>query len=126
MCKDLEFRVRFEAFYGNDHGKRKHIYMTDGTENAGLSLHYIGVSNAGLSIVGLLNTGNTTSVNREKIYLVSVFMSAAWQTILKLVFCGKKAYVVHIETCMLIVEITGMLYTRHNKIRLVKVVLSNK
>ena len=26
MCKDLEFRVRFEAFYGNYHGKRKHIH----------------------------------------------------------------------------------------------------
>ena len=26
MCEDLEFRVRFEAFYGNDHGKRKHIH----------------------------------------------------------------------------------------------------
>ena len=24
VCKGLEFRVRFEAFYGNDHGKRKH------------------------------------------------------------------------------------------------------
>ena len=28
VCKDLEFRVRFEAFYGtgNDHGKIKHIH----------------------------------------------------------------------------------------------------
>ena len=26
MCKGLEFRVRFEAFYGNDHGKRMHIH----------------------------------------------------------------------------------------------------
>ena len=42
MCKNLEFTFRFEAFYGNDHGKRKH-YITDGIENAGLSLHYIGV-----------------------------------------------------------------------------------
>ena len=24
VCKGLEFRVRFEAFYGNDHAKRKH------------------------------------------------------------------------------------------------------
>ena len=44
MCKGLEFRVRFEAFYGNDYGKRKHmIYITDGIENAGLSLHYMGI-----------------------------------------------------------------------------------
>ena len=26
MCKYLDFRVRFEAFYGNDHGNRKHIH----------------------------------------------------------------------------------------------------
>ena len=26
VCKGLEFRVRLEAFYGNDHGKRKHIH----------------------------------------------------------------------------------------------------
>ena len=26
VCKGLEFRVRFEAFHGNDHGKRKHIH----------------------------------------------------------------------------------------------------
>ena len=26
VCKGLEFRVRFKAFYGNDHGKRKHIH----------------------------------------------------------------------------------------------------
>ena len=26
VCKGLEFRVRFEVFYGNDHGKRKHIH----------------------------------------------------------------------------------------------------
>ena len=26
VCKGLEFRVRFEAFDGNDHGKRKHIH----------------------------------------------------------------------------------------------------
>ena len=26
MCKDLEFGVGFEAFYGNDNGKRKHIH----------------------------------------------------------------------------------------------------
>ena len=25
-CKKLEFRVRFEAFYGNYNGKIKHIY----------------------------------------------------------------------------------------------------
>ena len=43
VCKGLEFRVGYEAFYGNDHGKRKHIYITDGIENASLSLHYIGI-----------------------------------------------------------------------------------
>ena len=26
VCKGLEFRVWFEAFYGNDHEKRKHIH----------------------------------------------------------------------------------------------------
>ena len=26
VCKGLKFRVWFEAFYGNDHGKRKHIH----------------------------------------------------------------------------------------------------
>ena len=26
MCKGLEFRVMLEAFYGNDHRKRKHIH----------------------------------------------------------------------------------------------------
>ena len=26
VCKGLEFRVWFEAFYGNDYGKRKHIH----------------------------------------------------------------------------------------------------
>ena len=26
VCKGLEFRVWFEAFYGNDHGKRKHAH----------------------------------------------------------------------------------------------------
>ena len=51
----------------------------------GLSLHYIGVKSAGLSNVGLLNIDNTTSVNREKNYLVFLFMSAAWQTIFKIV-----------------------------------------
>ena len=44
VCKGLEFRVGYVAFYGNDHGKRKHIrYITDGIENASLSLHYIGI-----------------------------------------------------------------------------------
>ena len=42
VCKGLEFRVWFEAFYGNDHGKES-IYITDGIENGGLSLHYIGI-----------------------------------------------------------------------------------
>ena len=48
--------------------EKESIYITDdGTENAGLSLHYIGVWSAGLSNVGLLNIDNTTSsVNREK------------------------------------------------------------
>ena len=61
------------------------IYITDGIENAGLSLHYIGVWSAGLSNVGLLNIDNTTSVNREKIHLVFLFMSAACQTIFEIV-----------------------------------------
>ena len=26
VCKGLEFRVGYEAFYGNDHGKRKHTH----------------------------------------------------------------------------------------------------
>ena len=26
VCKGLEFRVGYEAFYGNDHGTRKHIH----------------------------------------------------------------------------------------------------
>ena len=69
MCKDLEFRVRLEAFYGNYYIMEKEsIYITDRIKNAGLSLHYIGVQSAGLSNVGLLNIDNTTSVNREKIY----------------------------------------------------------
>ena len=42
VCKGLEFRVGYEAFNGNDHGKRKHL-LTDGIENASLSLHYIGI-----------------------------------------------------------------------------------
>ena len=42
MCKDLEFIVRLEAFNGDDNGK-KSIYITDGIENVGLSLHYIEV-----------------------------------------------------------------------------------
>ena len=42
-------------------------YISDGIENAGLSLHYIGV----------LNIDNKTSVNREKMYLVFLFLSAA-------------------------------------------------
>ena len=35
-------------------------------------------------IVGRLYIDNTTSVNREKVYLVFLSTSAAWQTILKL------------------------------------------
>ena len=35
--------------------------------------------------IGLLNIDNTTSVNRDKIYVVFLFMSAAWQTIFKIV-----------------------------------------
>ena len=48
---------------------------------------YIWVKSAGLSDLGILSISNTTSVNREKNYLalVFIFMSAAWQTILKLV-----------------------------------------
>ena len=65
--------------------EKESIYITDGIENAGLSLYYIGVQSAGLSNVGLLNIDNTTSVNREKIYLLFLLMSAAWQTIFKIV-----------------------------------------
>ena len=57
--------------------EKESIYITDGIENAGLSLHYIGILGDSLSNVGLLNIGNTTSVNREKMYLVFLFMSAA-------------------------------------------------
>ena len=42
MCKDLEFRVRLEAFYGITMEKER-IYTADEIENAGLSLRYIGV-----------------------------------------------------------------------------------
>ena len=41
-CKELEFRVRFEASYGNDNGKIN-IYTTGEIKNAGLFLHCIGV-----------------------------------------------------------------------------------
>ena len=44
---------------------------------ASLSLHYIGIWGDSLSNVGLLNIDNTTSVNREKMYLVFLSMSAA-------------------------------------------------
>ena len=47
--------------------EKESIYITDEIKNAGLSLHYI----------GLLNIDNTTSVSREKMYLVFLFMSAA-------------------------------------------------
>ena len=42
VCKGLEFGIRFEAFYGMIMEKES-IYITDGTKNAGLSLHYIGI-----------------------------------------------------------------------------------
>ena len=57
--------------------EKESIYITDGIENASLSLHYIGISGDSLSNVGLLNIDNTTSVNREKMYLVFLSMSAA-------------------------------------------------
>ena len=57
--------------------EKESIYITDGIENAILSLHYIGISGDSLSNVGLLNIDNTTSVNREKMYLVFLSMSAA-------------------------------------------------
>ena len=44
--------------------EKESIYITDGIENASLSLHYIGISGDSLSNVGLLNIDNTTSVNR--------------------------------------------------------------
>ena len=65
--------------------EKESIYITDEIENAGRSLHYIGIWSAGFSNVGLLNIGNTTSVNREKNYLIFLFMSTAWQTIFKIV-----------------------------------------
>ena len=57
--------------------EKESTYITDGIENAGLSLHYIGILGYSLSNVGLLNIDNTISVNREKMYLVFLFMSAA-------------------------------------------------
>ena len=57
--------------------EKESIYITDGIENASLSLHYIGIQGDSLSNVGLLNIDNTTSVNREKMYLVFLSMSAA-------------------------------------------------
>ena len=46
--------------------KKESIYIiTDGIENAGLSLHYIGVSSAGLSKIGLLNIDNKASIGRK-------------------------------------------------------------
>ena len=57
--------------------EKESIYITDGIENASLSLHYIGIWGDSLSNVGLLNIDNTTSVNREKMYLVFLSMSAA-------------------------------------------------
>ena len=57
--------------------EKESIYITDGIENASLSLHYIRISGDSLSNVGLLNIDNTTSVNREKMYLVFLSMSAA-------------------------------------------------
>ena len=56
--------------------EKESIYITDGIENASLSLHYIGIGDS-LSNAGLLNIDNTTSVNREKMYLVFLSMSAA-------------------------------------------------
>ena len=57
--------------------EKESIYITDGIENASLSLHYIGIQGDSLLNVGLLNIDNTTSVNREKMYLVFLSMSAA-------------------------------------------------
>ena len=57
--------------------EKESIYITDGIENASLSLHYIGIWGDSLSNVGLLNIDNTTSVNRKKMYLVFLSMSAA-------------------------------------------------
>ena len=39
VCKGLEFRVGYEAFTGMNMEKES-IYITDGIENASLSLHY--------------------------------------------------------------------------------------
>ena len=70
--------------------------------------------------VGLLNSDNTTSVNREKIYLVLLFMSAAWQTIFEIVCLvqkyGKNGNVVHIKTSMFTTEGRENGYVVHIKI----------
>ena len=49
--------------------EKENICIPDGIKNVGLSLRYTGAWSAGLSHVGLLNIGNTTSVNPEKDYL---------------------------------------------------------
>ena len=65
--------------------EKENICISNGIKNADLSLHYIWVWSAGLSNIDISNIDNTTSVNREKVYLVFVFMSAVWQSISKLV-----------------------------------------
>ena len=51
--------------------EKENICIPDGIKNVGLSLRYTGAWSAGLLHVGLLNIGNTTSVNPEKDYLFS-------------------------------------------------------
>ena len=66
VCIGLEFRVGYDAFYGNDHGKRKHTHHHK--ELRMPVSPYIFYNN---------NNNNTTRVNREKMYLVFLSMSAA-------------------------------------------------
>ena len=53
--------------------EKENICISNGIKNADLSLHYIWVWSAGLSNIDISNIDNTTSVNREKVYLVFVF-----------------------------------------------------
>ena len=84
-CEELEFRLSSKLLTELAMEKENICCILDGINNDGHSLHYIGVWSADLSNVGLLNIDNTASVNREKVYLVFLFMAAAWQTILKLI-----------------------------------------
>ena len=43
VCKGLEFRVLGSKHFTGMIMEKESIYITDGIENAGLSLHYIGI-----------------------------------------------------------------------------------